>query len=243
MKLAALGRAARSGADVKLRQPLARAAVAVPTAAEAAAVERLAAHLVDELNVKALTVVRDEGDLVSYTLRPVLPKLGPRFGPQVPAIRALLQQQDAADVARRLAAGEGIHLAGPGVDVVLAPDEVEVLAAARPGLATAGADGYVVGVATEVTAELAAEGLARDVVRRVQQLRKDAGLDISDRIRLVVDAPDPIRAAVDAWREHVAGETLATELTLGPVGDGLASDTADIDGQAVTIGLQKVEGG
>ena len=83
-----------------------------------------------------------------------------------------------------------------------------------------------------------AEGLARDVVRRVQQLRKDSGLDITDRIHLVVDAADPLAAAVDTWREYVAGETLAVQLDLGPVPNDMAQDAGEIEGHAVRVGLR-----
>jgi isoleucyl-tRNA synthetase len=243
LRLAALGRAARSSADVKLRQPLASATIVVRNAEEVAAVRRLASHLTDELNVKELDVVQDEGSLVTHTLRPVLPKLGPKYGQQVPAIRELLQHLDATAVARSLANGDRVAVTGPGVDLWLEPDEIEVVAAARPGLATAEQDGYVVGVATALSPDLVTEGLARDLVRRVQQLRKDSGLDITDRIRLVIDAPEPIHSAVLAWQDFVAGETLATDLTLGSVAADLAIDSGEIDGVPVTLGLARVAGG
>jgi isoleucyl-tRNA synthetase len=242
LKLAGLGRAARSAADVKLRQPLAKATVAVRSAAEAEAVHRLSSHLLDELNVKALEVVTGEGALIRHTVRPVLPLLGPKYGRELPAIRELLAAADPAEVARAVALGEPVELTGPGLDVTLLPDEVEVLATPRPGLATAADAGYVVGISTELTPELAAEGLARDVVRRVQQLRKDSGLAITDRIRLAVDAPDPVRAAVQAWQGFVTGETLAVALDLGTVPEGWARDEAELDGVTAVVGLERVEG-
>ena len=235
MRLAALGRAARAMADLKLRQPLARATVAVRAPEEAEALARLGEHLTQELNVKALEVVADEGALVTYRLRPVLPVLGPRYGPRVQAIRAALQAADAAAVAARVAAGEPVELAVDGETILLAPDELEVRAEPRPGEATAGEGGYVVSVATALTPELVTEGVARDLVRRIQQLRKDAGFEITDRVALTLDAPEPVRRAVEAWRDYVMGETLATSLTFGE-----ATDEGEVEGQAVRIGLLKV---
>ena len=110
LRLAALGREARARQDLKLRQPLARATVAVRSVAEEAALGRLGGHLLEELNVKALEVVRDGGSLVTYSLRPVLPKLGPRFGKAMGAVRAALAAVDAAAAAVTLAAGEPLTL-------------------------------------------------------------------------------------------------------------------------------------
>jgi isoleucyl-tRNA synthetase len=241
VKLAELGRSARSAADVKLRQPLASVTVAALDAEDAAALARLGEHLVQELNVKRLEVVRDEGALVSYSLRPVLPRLGPKYGQRVPAIRAALSEADATAVAAMVQAGQPVSLTVDGEPLELQPDEVEVTAAPLPGLATVHdpATGYVVALSTELTEELVAEGLARDVVRRIQQLRKDAGLAITDRIRLTIEAPPAVREAVDTWREYVAGETLATELTFGPPSGDMATDDGEIEGQPVRIGLRR----
>ncbi|MFQ5459174.1 MAG: isoleucine--tRNA ligase [Anaerolineae bacterium] len=240
MRLAALGRAARSTADVKLRQPLARALVAVPTPAEAAAVKRLARHLRDELNVKAVEIVAEEGELVVHTVRPVLPILGPKYGRRVPAIRAALGEADTAAVVALVTAGERVTLALDAGEVTLEPAEVEVMAQARPGLATAEEAGYVVGIATEVTPELEAEGIARDIVRHVNQLRKDAGLAITDRVALAVDAPAEVAAAVDRWRDYIAAETLAVAVDLGALGpDASGSTRVEVRGQEVGLAVTR----
>jgi isoleucyl-tRNA synthetase len=211
-------------------------------------VRRLASHLADELNVKALEVVTDEGALVSYRVRPVLPLLGPKYGQMVPRIRAALEALPAAAVAAAVHAGEAVELVIDGAPVTLAPGEIEVMAAAREGLATSEADGLVVGIVTELTSELVAEGVARDVVRHVNQLRKDAGLEITDRVTLSVAAPADIAAAVDAWRAFVAGETLAVAIEMevqeGAPATAEAAVAAgrtivDIDGRPVTLSVAK----
>jgi len=242
MRLAALGRSARATSNVKLRQPLGKATVALRTDDEARALERLAGHLAAELNVKAIEVVRDEGTLVSHTVRPLLPKLGPRLGPRLPAVRRALAAADPAEVAACLREGRPVPLTVDGEVVTLAPDEVEVVATARAGLATAEDGAYVVGIETEITDALRAEGLARDLVRRLQQLRKDSGLDITDRIAVTLGAPAELAAAVDAWRDLVCGETLAVALEHDAAHTGMAFTAADeIGGHPVTMGLRRVE--
>ena len=210
------------------------------SASEEEAVRHLGEHLVQELNVKSIEVVRGEGALMNYSVRPVLPRLGPRFGQRVPALRSALEALAPAVVADLVHAGQPVPLDVGGEAVELAPEDVEVSAQARPGLSTAGEGGYVVGIATVISEPLRTEGLARDVVRRVQQLRKDSGLDISDRIHLMVDAGADLTAALEAWREYVAGETLALSLVLGPLADDMTFRMTDeIEGQGATIGLRR----
>jgi isoleucyl-tRNA synthetase len=238
-RLAGLGRTARSVADIKLRQPLAKAMVAVPDATAAAAVDRLASTLADELNVKSVQLVTEEGDLVSYSVRPVLPRLGPRHGPRMPAIRAALLAMDPSVVAATVRAGRPVSLDLPDGPVELSTDDIEVVASARAGWATAEDGGFVVGLDTEVTPVLRAEGVARDLIRSVNQLRKDSGLDISDRIRLAVDPPSELAADVSAWRDVIAAETLALSIEIGPVSPGPFQGEARIDGVPVPIGLSR----
>jgi isoleucyl-tRNA synthetase len=239
-RLAALGHAARAASDVKLRQPLAKAMVAVPDDAAADALTRLAATLAEELNVKTVELVREEGSLVSYTVRPVLPKLGPRLGPLMPAVRAALSSIDPSSVAATVQRGEALVLDVAGERVELAADEVEVLAAAREGLATAEDGGFVVGLELELTYELRAEGVARDLIRAVNQLRKDAGFDISDRIRLDVDATGNTARVVEDWRPVISTETLATRLEIGAPDNAAAVGEARIEGGAVRIGVTRL---
>ncbi|MFI0609334.1 MAG: class I tRNA ligase family protein, partial [Anaerolineae bacterium] len=241
LRLAALGREARARQDLKLRQPLARATVAVRSVAEEAALGRLGGHLLEELNVKALEVVRDGGSLVTYSLRPVLPKLGPRFGKAMGAVRAALAAVDAAAAAVTLAAGEPLTLTVDGEAVTLQPDEVEVMAAAQEGRATAGQDGYVVEIDQQLTPELVAEGLARDLVRQIQELRKQAGLQVTDRIALYLTGSPELEAAARTWQGFITGETLATELHFAPAPeDAQGRAEVVIEGQAVGVGVRRV---
>ncbi len=241
IRLAGLGRAARSSAGIKLRQPLARATAAVRTDREAEAVTRLGEHLAQELNVKAVDVVTDEGALVTYDLRPALPVLGPKYGSRVPAIREALRVADASAVAAKVEAGEPVPITCEGDTVLLLPEEIEVVAVAREGLATAEEQGYVVGVATELTDELAAEGLARDLVRHIQQLRKDSNLDITDRISLSIQCSGATRGAVENWRDYIMGEVLALHLSFEAPSDEVdGSSEIEVGDAEATIAVTRV---
>ncbi|MBU1879969.1 MAG: class I tRNA ligase family protein, partial [Chloroflexi bacterium] len=190
LKAVSLGHSARNTAGLKLRQPLAEAVVFAKSDADRAALARMADVIQDELNVKALRWAESPDELVSYVVRPVLPKLGPKYGKRVPAIRATLEALDPADVARRVGAGVPVELDVTGGVVTLEPDEVEVSTVQREGYAvategdpsTGSGQALTVGVDTVLTEALQLEGLARDLVRAIQEMRKAAGFDIADRI-------------------------------------------------------------
>jgi len=211
----------RKAKGLRVRLPLAKLTVATPDA------DRLRPYadlVADEVNVKS---VEFTGDLSGYCERvlTVVPRvLGPRLGGQV-------QQVIRAVKAGDWSVTDGVVTAA---GVPLEEGEYELkLVAADADRSAALPDGVVV-LDTDVTPELAAEGLARDVVRVVQQARREAGLDVADRIALTVEAGPQVTAAVEAHRDFVAAETLATSVAFGPVGEG-AFDGAAGDGAAVRV--------
>ena len=204
-----LARTLRSQAGLKTRQPLARLWIALPGAAHAD-LDALLGVIAEEVNVKEVIRIGDESELVERRIKPLLPKIGRKLGGAIPAVMAA-----ARSGSFEVRADGSVALAG----VVLAPDEVEILASPRPGTAVAHDDGLVVVIDTELTDALRAEGDARELQRAVQDLRRDTGLELDDRIDLVVDL------GVDAARiaphlEAIASETLADRATVGspPVG-------------------------
>jgi isoleucyl-tRNA synthetase len=237
---AALGRSARGAADVKLRQPLARAKVFVGSQQQRADLEELADVLAEEINVKAIEVVSEVGELVSYKLLPNNRTLGPKLGPLFPAARAALAQLDAAEAATTLLAGRPLALAVDGQTVTLGGDDVLVQTESRGGLAVASDKGVTVAVDPHLSPELVQEGYARDLVRAVNAMRKDAGLDISDRIELAYMAEGEVAAALVNFAGFIRAETLATRLTPGALeGDGFRQQVAVGDTQ-VELALRKM---
>ncbi|HEX6678988.1 MAG TPA: isoleucine--tRNA ligase [Actinomycetes bacterium] len=238
-RLVGLGRQARTEAKVKVRQPLARALVTVDRPLRAA-VEPLLGLVADELNVKQVAFADGEAGLVGYRLVPNFRALGPRFGGQAPAVAAAVRAAEAAALAPRLAAGERVTLEVPGVGPVeLGADEVGVVEEPVTGWRVVHEGGASVALDLEVTPELRREGLARDLVRAVQDLRKAAGLAVDDRIELAVKAEDEVAEAVAAHRDYLLGETLATALHRAPQGDGHDA-TLDLDGHEVRLWLRPV---
>jgi isoleucyl-tRNA synthetase len=237
MRLASLGHAARMSAALKVRQPLAAAAFAVSSAAEARTLEQYAELLADELNVKAVRALGSAGEVIDYSLNPLPRQLGQKYKGQMPAIRAALLALPSAAAAQTLLAGQAVSVTVGEQTYAILPEEVEVRAAARSGLAVAADGAYLCALTTALTPELVAEGLAREFVRRLQDLRKQAGFEISDRIHLAVQATPRLAEALQAHRAYIMGETLALALELGAVDQ--PTGQFEFDGEQATVKLTK----
>ena len=238
-RLVGLGRQARTEAKVKVRQPLAMALVTVDPRLRGA-VEPLLGLVAGELNVKQVAFAQGEDGLVAFRLVPNFRALGPRFGGQAPAVAAAVRAADAATLAPRLAEGGRVTLEVPGMgSIQLGADEVGVVEEPVTGWRVVREGTASVALDLEVTGELRREGLARDLVRAVQDLRKAAGLAVDDRIELAVKAEGEVAEAVAAHRDYLLGETLATALHRAPQGDGHDA-RLEVDGQEVRLWLRPV---
>jgi isoleucyl-tRNA synthetase len=178
--------------------------------ADAGAVKAHGDQILEELNVKTLELVASDASLVSYRLKPNLPRIGKRYGKRVPAIRAALAAADAGGIASLAAAGRGFELTVDGESIVFDAEDVLVESVAAEGYACAEEGGYLVGLDTRLDEELLREGLARELVRSVQDARKQAGLEVSDRIELRITGSDAVQAAATAHRAFLMDETLAS---------------------------------
>jgi isoleucyl-tRNA synthetase len=223
-----LARTLRSTAELKTRQPLARLWLAVPSG-DAAAIDELIPLLADELNVHDVERIASESELVERRVKPLLPKIGKRLGAKIPAIMTA-----AREGSFELQPDGGVVLAGER----LAPDEVEILATPRPGTAVAADEGLVVIIDTELTPELRAEGDARELQRAIQELRREAELELDDRIELWLDGlPETLRPHL----RSVLEETLADGATTGsiPSDNSLTQGSVRLDAGEVRIGLRR----
>jgi isoleucyl-tRNA synthetase len=237
-----LGRAARRGAALKVRQPLGALWVRVPTAS-AAGLKRFEAELRDELNVKSVRYLDAATDLVEYRFKPNLRVVGKQYGKLVPALTAALKGLE-GDVARAVAhaheAGQPITLVVDGQALELAPEAVLVESSSPTGYAVAESGGVLVALDTTVTPELRAEGLARELVRNIQDARKAAGFAIADRITVTLaGAGDELAQVAQAWGEYIRAETLADALELGEAGAGAHTEALELDGQSLTLGVRR----
>ena len=220
-----LARTLRAANGLKTRQPLAHAWLAVPDRGIALDQELLDL-IASEINVKVVERIADGSELVERRVKPLLPRIGKRLGSAIPAVMAA-----AREGAVEFGADGSVTLGG----VTLAPDEVEIQATPRPGTAVAEDDGLVMVLDTAVTPELRAEGDAREIARAIQDLRREAGLELDDRIELWVDGAPP---EVAAHLPDVATDTLA-ELATGEMPTDASRASVRLDGATVTIALRR----
>lgn len=239
MKLVSLGHAARNKANRKVRQPLAEVAFAVGNREEGETVLSHAELLEDELNVKHVRLLNAASEAVSFSLNPLPKQLGQKYGSKFPEIRKAVLGLDAEKVAGTLLAGDPVAVKASGETYSLLPEEIEVRVNARSGYAVASEGAYLAALVTDLTPELIQEGLAREFVRRVQDLRKSADLEIADRIILYVSASPALTEAIKVQMDYICNETLTRELKFEASPEGSASVSDGFDGETVTVGLQK----
>ena len=210
-RLVELGRAARAEAKVKIRQPLRRALIG--TAAYERLSEELRTEVADELNLGTLEPLSAAGaDLVDHTAKGNFRALGKRFAKETPKVAAAIAAADAGALAASLAANGTATVSVDGSDVEVVADEVIVSERPREGWAVLNEQGETVALDLEVTPELRRAGLAREVIRLIQETRKTSGFDVSDRIALTWAAGDEMAEAVREHRELIAREVLATTM-------------------------------
>jgi isoleucyl-tRNA synthetase len=213
-RLVELGRSARSGAAVRTRQPLSRALIGAPGFTDLP--DELRGQIAAELNVASLDILGGAGELVDYAVKPNFRTLGRRFGARTPAVAAAISAAPATDIATAVLAGFTVPVYVDEAPVPVGADDVIVTQTPRAGWAVATEAGETVAIDITVTRELRREGLAREVIRLVQEARKNDGLDVTDRIRLRWSATDPDLAA--ALTEHarlIASEVLAVDYESG----------------------------
>lgn len=239
MKLTSLGHAARNKANRKVRQPLAEVAFSVGSQEEERVIKRNAELLADELNVKKVRTLNAAGEAVSYTLNPLPKQLGQKYGSLYPEIRKKVLALDVEASALKLLAGESLRIEAGGNVLDILPEEVEVRLQAKEGYSVASEGAYLAALVTELTPDLISEGLAREFVRRVQDLRKTADLDIADRIRLYYSATPLLAQAVETYRDYIMMETLAVAFQGGGAPEGTFTVTDEFDQEKVTIHIIK----
>jgi isoleucyl-tRNA synthetase len=239
MKLASLGHAARQKAGRKVRQPLQEAAFSLGSAIERRAVEDFAELIQDELNVKKVRLLDTSTEAVSHLVKPLPKQLGQKYGGTFPAIQKALLAIDPETIAHALLAGQAVEILVDGVRYEIQSDEVEVKAQAREGFAVAEEGAYVAALVTELTPELVQEGQAREFVRRVQDLRKSANLDVADRVHLFVAASRSLKSAIEAHRDYIMTETLAISLDFRYLPAAASKVQDRFEGEDFQLGLLK----
>ena len=219
---------------------MAEVAFFVGSAEERHAIETYAELIQGELNVKAVRLLDASSEAVAYSVKPYPKQLGQKYQSKFPLVRKAILAVDPERAAKAFLSEGKLEVTVEGEMLEILADEVEVQAEAKAGYAVASDGAYLAALVTELTPDLVAEGLAREVVRRVQDMRKAADFDVADRIKIYMVASDELRAAVDAHRAYISGETLAEEITFAAPPAGVEMVEQKFDNETAKIGVAKV---
>jgi isoleucyl-tRNA synthetase len=232
--ISSLGRQARTGAGLKVRQPLARVEVILADNTHQKWLEEHAGVIAEELNVKQVEFSDEPDKYVEHEVLPNFKLLGKKLGKLMPKVKPALASQSGAELLANLRDNGKVDLVIDGQAVELLPEELEVRLQAKPGWTAANDKGVVVVLATEVTPELLAEGLARNLVRVIQEQRKTLGLEFTDRIAIAISTKDiEMQQAIQNWTGYIMKEVLSVQLGFEAegisVGFGPLNDVQPID--------------
>ncbi len=242
-RLVSLGRAARDGVNIKVRQPLAKASFVTRDATEAQAVSRLAELIESELNVKQVEVLNGAGDVVNYLLNPLPKFLGKKFGQEFPKVQKALREGSPDEVrewALALRSGKNVMLTLDDVNYEVTPEEVEVKQQAAEGFAVAEEAGYLAALDITLTEDLIMEGLAREVVRRVQAMRKDADFELDDTIAIQYSASERLNQAITQFAAYIQSETLSQALEQAEPNGDYHSEKFEFDNESLALGVKRL---
>ena len=232
-----LGHNLRKQKNLKVRQPLARAVVICAEPGFEAKLAPMASVIAEELNVKAVEFASDESRFVTLSAKANFKVLGSKMGPRMKAVAGAIAKLAAADISSLLASGSLELDPGDGVGpVALTAEDVLVQRQENAGLTVANDGALSVALDPVLTPDLVAEGIARELVSNLQSLRKDTGLEVSDRIAVTVETDAEAAAAAEAFRDYVAGEVLAVSIAFAPAPAGTE---ADLNGHAAKIAIAK----
>jgi isoleucyl-tRNA synthetase len=247
--LATLGRAAREEAGVKVRQPLGRLVCVVPLSGVGgrggasraqAMLEELSPLLAAELNIKKIEFISSADDLVTLEARPNFRSLGKKFGKKTPLASEAVQALT-GEALREFEAGKPLYVSVENESRELSAEDLTIVRRASGELVVKEESGYFAALDPVVSRDLRLEGCARELVSRIQKLRKELGFAVSDRITLFVGAGAEIQEAVKAFQRWIADEVLAVRVSVeDKIDDTYATHTFDLDGQSVQVALERV---
>lgn len=236
LKLVALGRAARNKANIKNRQPLAK--MFVRADGEVELTDELLSLLADELNVKEIERVSDDSNFVGYSLKPQLKTLGPKYGALLGAIRSFFAECDATKIVKTVETGATYKTVINGKEVEFSKDDLLISTENKSGYVAESENGITVILDSNLTDELIGEGIAREIVSKLQTMRKEAGFSVTDHIKVSYEATGKVEEVLtSALGEEIARDVLADKICVGVCG---YQKSWDVNGESVTFGVEKL---
>ncbi|MCH7625900.1 MAG: isoleucine--tRNA ligase [Chloroflexi bacterium] len=235
MRLSSMGRAARSKAGVRVRQPLEKVLVKVRSEDEARLVGQVAPQVQDEINVKEVVSFTDDTDVMDFEVQANMQVLGPKYGMELHNIISSLKEADPVSLYAEVSAGGIVNVGG----YELEPEEVLVSSSDKEGFAVATDAGYTVAVTTEITEELKLEGQARELVHRIQNMRRSADFDIADYIVTYYEGGPELSRFIAVHADYIKQETLSRELIDQQAPEDCHIEELKFDGLEVTVGVKR----
>ena len=234
LEIVVLGRAARNGSALKNRQPLATMYVKLDGELDSFYTDIIR----DELNIKNVSFTDKVDDFVTYQFKPQLKTVGPKFGKQLNEIRAALTELDGTAAKKELDENGKIVLSLPSGEVTLETEDLLIEAKQKDGFYTVSDRGITVAIDTTLTKELIEEGFVRELISKIQTMRKEAGFNVTDHISVTVNGSEKVVDIALSKKADIAGDTLADGIAVAePKG---YTKEWDINGEKVTIGVEKV---
>ncbi|MCL6494118.1 MAG: isoleucine--tRNA ligase [Ignavibacterium sp.] len=217
-KVVYLTRAIRAKNNLKVRQPLKRMMVVVEKE-ERDALGKMRDVILDEVNIKELIVLDDDSEIVNKTAKANFKSIGPKFGKKVKAAAEIIKNFGKEEI-KKLENGENISVEVDGENLTITRDDVEIMSHQIEGWVVESEEGVTVAIDTELNQSLIEEGLAREFVNRVQNMRKDAGFDVTDKINISFSGSPELVKAINNFSDYISNETLAEKLISQQINDG-----------------------
>ncbi|NOZ61427.1 MAG: isoleucine--tRNA ligase [Calditrichaeota bacterium] len=232
------GRALRNQSGIKVRQPIAEFFIKPGPSLDPESLKKHFSHITEELNVKKVTFIDDDAELVDYQLKLDFKKLGPKFGKDVPKVQKALAGISAREAAKKLKAGLPIEVTLDDRTVQLESEDIQVELKPQENRVVQESDGSVLALDIHLTEELISEGLARDLIRQIQELRKEADFEMNDRIHLFFSGSEKIKNAFETHADYIKAETLSLDITDSVSADSKSKEIK-VGGEKVVIGVKK----
>lgn len=237
-RIVILGRAARSRVQIKIRQPLGEMLVALPKGASRGDLESLFELTSDELNVKRISFLEPDMSLVELSAKPNFGQLGPKWGKRANQVAEKIKSLGQDELAKFKDEGK-LKVELDGTSLELKPEDMEILEKEKEGWVVESANDYRVALSTVLTEELRDEGFARELVNKVQNMRKAAGFEVMDRIKTNIKTTPRLNQAIRAFEGYIKKETLSFELSLSK-DKGERVEEWDINGEKAVISIERV---
>jgi len=236
IQIVTLSRSARNKANIKIRQPLSELAIYAEDNIQNIIMNNQN-EILEELNIKTLIFVVNEFDLVQYNVKPDFPTLGKKYGKDINRITAYLNDVDNEKLVKIVKSGKSLIIPGTEGELGILPDELILEEIPVKGYGISSRKNIIVGICTEISEELKQEGLVRDLIRQVQNLRKESGLKVEDRIEIQINASTELNNAVESYESYFMNEVLGVTLDMGDSNTFKFNGSVTIAGEKINIGI------